>query len=270
MLHKWPIILLIITVATGAHPIDQLRTNQLLSGLLLLLLLVQTCELQCMQSLLETKGDYRATDSNDSTTPERSRSNTHIEDQIQRLQMTDPDEQHQRQNETTTTTTMLPQPNFWANLEASIPQVVIPSSLNAPRQFSMPAQSQPQARPSTSTSFVGLGAPFEETNALLVAIPQVQLPDGWDAPLQNPIPIIPPHLQLQPRNERGRGRRGRGRGTEHNSVDPVVQQQQLQQAIEERRAAEIACKNVDALEQQQIAEAEANIQQQLQAEQEVQ
>jgi hypothetical protein len=41
---------------------------------------------------------------------------------------------------------------------------------------------------------------------LLAAIPQVQLPAGWDAPLANPVPVVPPALQLQKKRGRGRGR----------------------------------------------------------------
>jgi hypothetical protein len=123
--------------------------------------------------------------------------------------MTNPDERRSR------TRVCLPsgpvvQPNFGATLAAQIPQVEMPADWNAPRQFPMPAVSvQRSGAPlGNRIGMVALG-PTVATNVglgvnLLAAIPQVQLPAGWDAPLANPIPVVPPAPQLQRRRGRGR------------------------------------------------------------------
>ena len=50
---------------------------------------------------------------------------------------------------------------------------------------------------------VGWGAPLTHpapvvpvVGNLAATIPQVQLPAGWDAPLANPVPMVPPAPQL--------------------------------------------------------------------------
>ena len=48
-------------------------------------------------------------------------------------------------------------------------------------------------------------APAQQQPAALNAIPEVILPAGWDAPLQSPIPIVPP-LPVQWRRGRPRNK----------------------------------------------------------------
>jgi len=48
--------------------------------------------------------------------------------------------------------------------------------------------------------------PVPVLQIVAAAIPQVQLPVGWDAPLMNPVPVVPPAPQLPTRRGRGRGR----------------------------------------------------------------
>ena len=61
--------------------------------------------------------------------------------------------------------------------------------------------------------------PVPVLQIVAAAIPQVQLPVGWDAPLMNPVPVVPPAPQLPTR-------RGRGLGPLHNisggQADPAL------------------------------------------------
>ena len=61
---------------------------------------------------------------------------------------------------------------------------------------------------------VQLGGGWSGINAA-AAIPQVLLPAGWNAPLANPVPVVPPAPLLQTKRGRGRGR-GRGLGPLHD------------------------------------------------------
>jgi hypothetical protein len=110
------------------------------------------------------------------------------------------------------------QPNFGATLAAQISQVEMPANWNAPREFPMPvvgpvsAPVQRSAPLENGVGMMGLGSIVANVGLgmnLLAAIPQVQLPAGWDAPLANPVPVVPPAPQLLHR----RRRRGRGRVT---------------------------------------------------------
>ena len=122
--------------------------------------------------------------------------------------------------------------NFGAALAAQIPQVEMPADWDAPRRFGLPVgrpgpvpmewRGAPMGR---GVGMVGLGI------NMAAAIPQVQLPAGWDAPLANPVPVLqnvaatipqvqlpvgwdaplmnpvlPPAPQLPTRRGRGRGR----------------------------------------------------------------
>ena len=51
-----------------------------------------------------------------------------------------------------------------------------------------------------------LANPVPVLQNVAVTIPQVQLPLGWDAPLMNPVSVVPPAPQLSTRRGRGRGR----------------------------------------------------------------
>ena len=109
--------------------------------------------------------------------------------------------------------------NFGAALAAQIPQVQMPVDWNAPRQFPLPGPAPMERIGAIFGNPVGVVpfAPIIANNIwgvnVAATIPQVQLPAGWDSPLANPIPVIPPAPQLQTR--RGRGR-GRGLGPLHN------------------------------------------------------
>ena len=173
-------------------------------------------------------------------TPESQRRTARISDRLQQLQMTDPDQRRTRiSGRNDAATESIPQPNFFAQLAAAqIPQVHVPDSIYAPKRFPVPgigvssALQQP-AGPSTASH-----DPFTISNPIpqpTIHIPQVQLPAGWDAPLQNRIPIVPPAPQLQIRREK---ERERGRERNQETVDPANQQQLLQQMAQQRRVAE--------------------------------
>jgi len=134
--------------------------------------------------------------------------------------MTNPDERRSRTRVCPFSEPVV-QPNFGATLAAQIPQVEMPADWNAPRDFPMPvvgpvpAPVQRGGAPlGNGVGMMGLGPIVANVGLgmnLLAAIPQVQLPAGWDAPLANPVPVVPPAPQLLQRR-RGRGR-GRGRVT---------------------------------------------------------
>ena len=174
---------------------------------------------------------------NPPATPESQRRTARTADRLQQLQMTDPDQRRTRisSRNDPAAEAVVPQPNFLAQLAAQIPQVHVPDSIYAPRRFPIPgigvspAIQQPAAPTATSDN------PFAAVNLgpqhPPLIIPQVQLPAGWNAPLQHTIPVVPSAPQLQTK-------RGRRRKEIPTSVDPAVQQQLLQQMAEERRAAE--------------------------------
>jgi len=112
----------------------------------------------------------------------------------------------------------LPQPNFGFVRVADIPQVHIPEIHRLSiRRSSVSGLSV--AGPPVSVSghsIAGLSVPDDSFRVLSTVtsgvnyqflsgsqIPQVQLPDNWNAPLQNPIPVVPPIPVL---SIRGRGR----------------------------------------------------------------
>jgi hypothetical protein len=127
--------------------------------------------------------------------------------------MTNPDERRSRTRVCPPSGPVV-QPNFGATLAAQIPQVEMPADWNAPREFPMPvvgpvsAPVQRSAPLGNGVGMMGLGPIVANVGLgmnLLAAIPQVQLPAGWDAPLANPVPVVPPAPQLLHRR-RGRVR----------------------------------------------------------------
>ena len=132
-----------------------------------------------------------------------------------------------------------PQPNFGAMLAANIPQVHIPEIHRLPVAISSgsgsgsgsgisvvarpPVSDGPFTILSTITSGIDYqflsgrniqqveqpSAPLHNPLPLGIPsvndIPQVQLPDNWDAPLQNVMPVVPP-VSVFPTRCRGRGR----------------------------------------------------------------
>jgi hypothetical protein len=145
--------------------------------------------------------------------------------------MTNPDERRGRVRVSTSTESEGIVPlNFGASLAAQIPQVQMPVDWNAPRQFPLPAAPAPMERIGAIFSNPVGVVPFAPIIAnniwgvnVAATIPQVQLPAGWNSPLANPVPVVPPAPQLQTR--RGRGR-GRGSGPLHNisggQADPAL------------------------------------------------
>jgi len=147
--------------------------------------------------------------------------------------MTNPDERRSRIKVSGPTEGIVPL-NYGAALAAQIPQVEMPADWNAPREFGLPI-GRPGSGPmewrgasmGRGVGMVGLGinmaaaipevqlpagwdAPLANPVPVLqnvaATIPQVQLPVGWDAPLINSVPVVPPAPQLPTRRGRGRGR----------------------------------------------------------------
>ena len=230
------------------------------------------------------------------STPEGERARIIAAEHLERLQITNPDERRSRIGVSTSTESEGIVPlNFGAALAAQIPQVQMPVDWNAPMQFPLPGPAPMERIGAIFANPVGVVpfAPIIGNNIwgvnVAATIPQVQLPAGWDSPLANPIPVIPPAPQLQTR--RGRGR-GRGSGPLHNisggQADPALnalhrghialrertaeynahiqqfqqqtdaarqhQQELLQKIAEERRAAEAAAARETML--RQLAEQE--------------
>ena len=140
-----------------------------------------------------------------STTPETDRQSVRMADHLHRLEMTDPDERHSRIAEREAL--VPPQPDFLAQLAASIPQVEVSDSIYAPRRFPVPvigiptigqagpARSVPSAaEPAEPVAPTGPAGPTLLPSADI--IPQVQLPAGWDAPLANPMLLVVPPAPL--------------------------------------------------------------------------
>ena len=88
------------------------------------------------------------------TTPESQRRTARTADRLQQLQMTDPDQRRTRIGSRNDPPPQpVPQPNFLAQLAAQIPQVHIPDSVYAPRQFPVPGIGvPPQPAGPTATS----------------------------------------------------------------------------------------------------------------------
>ena len=104
--------------------------------------------------------------------------------------MTNPDERRSRIRVSGPTEGIVPL-NFGAALAAQIPQVEMPADWNASREFGLPVV-RPEPGPmewrgapmGKGVGMVGLGI------NMAAAIPQVQMPVGWDAPLANPVPVF--------------------------------------------------------------------------------
>ena len=135
---------------------------------------------------------YRETN-NSPTTPESQHRELCTANQLERLQMTDPDQWHD-----TVLRRGLPQPDFLENIAASIPQVEIPVPIYVSQQSAL--------APAPVIDSVAGPSTISSITSLLAAIPEVRLPAGWDSPLQNPIPIVPPVPIQQSSRRRGRGR----------------------------------------------------------------
>jgi hypothetical protein len=144
-------------------------------------------------------------------TPEGERQNARVADRMQRLQMTDPDERRRRHNRGSPIPPLPPviqQPVF----APEIPQVNIPENLNAPGVFPVPApvpaivvndpfminlgnNNLPGLPLNNNVPDLALG----NNNLGFFNIPEVQLPQGWNAPLQNPVPrnvpVVPPAVR---------------------------------------------------------------------------
>jgi hypothetical protein len=185
-------------------------------------------------------------------TPESQRRTARTADRLQQLQMTDPDQRRTRiSGRNNPAPPTVPQPDFFAQLAAQIPQVHVPDSVYAPRQFPVPVIGVPlQPAGPTATSNDPFTATIPNPQQPALHIPEVQLPAGWNAPLQNPIPVVPPAPQLQTK-------RGRRRQEIPNAVDPAVQQQLLQQAAIRQAEADMQLEQL----QEQVAEAHAAEQQ---------
>jgi hypothetical protein len=143
--------------------------------------------------------------------------------------MTDPDDRHSRSRSATPPVTpqAIPQPNFLADLAASIPQVQIPSDFDAPRLHPMPRVNlQPPLQPTPGVSAApaaislndpedpfgfgfGSGPRHNLAPQRLAGVygvnmsPEVHLPANWNALLQNPMPAVPP-MPIPPRRGQGR------------------------------------------------------------------
>ena len=154
-------------------------------------------------------------------TPESARQRARTAARLHQLQMTDPDDRRSRSRSRSVTPPVtdgaIPQPNFLADQT--------PADLNAPRLHSTPRLNlQPPMRgasaiPANSISLNDPEDPFgfhdgprhnlalqrlaEEYGVNVMIPPEVQLPANWDAPLQNPMPAIPP-MPILPRRGRGR------------------------------------------------------------------
>ena len=182
----------------------------------------------------------------------------------------------ERQIQSQRNLSFIPQPNFDGALAAAaIPQVEIPEHLDAPVRFPMPVipllpafarrQSKAMIIPSESvTGYSRTSVPLPET--LNDNIPQVELPLGWDRPLENPIPttIPPPPIPVL----RGKSRQpletnineehsrilaqlaqDRQKGKQRQ-IDVLLRQQEQQQEAELE-------KQMEFLRQQQTQESEA-------------
>ena len=95
----------------------------------------------------------------------------------------------------------MPQPNFLAdNMGVDV---------DVPRQLSTPRPNNPEDPfgfhdgPRHNLAPQRLANEYGVNN--IVMPPEVQLPANWDAPLQNPMPIVPP-MPVPPRPRRGRRR----------------------------------------------------------------
>ena len=137
--------------------------------------------------------------------------------------MTDPDDRRSRSRSMTPPVTpeAIPQPDFLSDQ--------IPTELDALRLHSMPRvnlrptmhRSSGSAVPENSISLNDPEDPFgfedgprnnlapqrlaEQYGVNIMIPPEVQLPANWDAPLQNPMPVVLP-MPIPPRRGRGRGR----------------------------------------------------------------
>jgi len=99
-----------------------------------------------------------------------------------------------------------PQPNFWFVRVADIPQVHIPEIHRLPaRSAGQPpvAASSVAGPPLLNDPFRILSIVSSGVNVQFLSgssIPQVLLPPGWNALLQNPVPVVPvnsiPQMQL--------------------------------------------------------------------------
>ena len=160
-------------------------------------------------------------------TPESARQRVRAADRLQQLQMTDPDDRRSRSRSRTppVPSPAIPQPNFLADdvddLDAAprLHSMPMLPRLNLRPSGPMLGVFAAQAAPANSISLNDPEDPFgfhdgprhnlapqrlaEQYGVHMP--PEVQLPANWDAPLQNPMPVVPP-MPIPPRRGRGRGR----------------------------------------------------------------
>ena len=157
-------------------------------------------------------------------TPESARQRARAAAQLQQLQMTDPDERRSRSRSVTPPVTAggFPQPNFLAErigADLDVPRVPSTPRLNVHLPMHGVSAS---AVPENSISLNDPEDPFgyndgprhnltpqrlaDVYGVNITLPPEVQLPANWDAPLQNPMPTIPPMPMPIFRRRGGRGR----------------------------------------------------------------
>ena len=147
-------------------------------------------------------------------TPESARQRARAVSRLQQLEMTDPDNRRSRSRSRSMTppvTADIPQPNFLANQVSSdyeVPRGSIPRLNLHPPMHGVPAM------PPNAINLNEPDDPFgyhdgprhnlapqrlaNEYGVNIIIPPEVQLPANWDAPLQNPIPVVPP-MPIHPR-----------------------------------------------------------------------
>ena len=153
-------------------------------------------------------------------TPESARQRARAVARLQQLQMTDPDDRRSRSRSRSMTPPVtadaIPQPNFLAD---RIPSEVPRGSM--PRLNLQPPMHEVSAVPPNAISLNDPDDPFgyhdgprhnlaqqrlaDEYGVDVMIPPEVQLPANWDAPLQNPIPVVPP-MPMPIHSRRGRRR----------------------------------------------------------------
>lgn len=229
---------------------------------------------------------------NSPQTSESENCTAHTADCLQCLQMTDPDDHHQGQGSQNVFPPLLPvvqQPVFTHH----IPQVHIPANLDAPRLFpwpinglqvpvKQPGQAAPLPAPANDPFAIApgqnnnLGPQLNNNvvpafplgnNNLVLDIPPVQLPVGWDAPLQNPVPR---NVSLAPIP--AAVRQGRPRGPVYNiaggQADPALHSVHHGHVAHREQVANRNAYLLNQLQQQQRQQEEERINQLLQKEQE--